>query len=316
MPGIRVLSLFDGIGTGLLALKRAGIPVAEYHAFEIDEVAKRIAKKNHPEIIHYGDVSKASFFQFLGFDLLIGGSPCQGFSAAGCGHGFDDPRSRLFWEFIRAGHEARPWNFLLENVDMKKEWQDIITRYVGGIEPVRINSREITAQNRPRSYWMSWGKNDEQIQPPYNLVALPDIIERGIDAPALDISKLPDRFKGLRSVCITEGRTAEAKAIRREFREKHGRDWSPFRAKEFFPRDDGKVNCLLTKPRLNAHTIIDETGRWRWLTPVEWERLQTLPDGYTEMEGVSTAKRFEMIGNGWTCDVIAHLLRRSPYATA
>ena len=142
---MKVISLFDGMACGLTALKRAGIKVTEYHAFEIDKYAIQIAKKNHPEIIHHGSIVAADFTQFKDVDLLIGGSPCQGFSFAGNQLAFDDPRSKLFFEFIRAKNEMKPKHFLLENVRMKKEHLDVISDLMR-VQPVLINSSLVSAQ--------------------------------------------------------------------------------------------------------------------------------------------------------------------------
>ena len=129
---MRILSLFDGISCGKVALERAGILVDKYIAYEIDKSAIQISKKNHPDIIQRGDVTKADFTEYKGFDLVMGGSPCQGFSIAGKQLNFDDPRSKLFFEFWRAIKEVKPKYFLLENVKMKKEYQDIISEYRPG----------------------------------------------------------------------------------------------------------------------------------------------------------------------------------------
>jgi DNA (cytosine-5)-methyltransferase 3A len=173
--GLRVLSLFDGMGCGYEALKRAGIAVSEYHAYEVDKYAIQIAKKNHPDIIHHGEINfMTDFTQFAGFDLLIGGSPCQGFSAAGKGLNFNDPRSQLFFEFIRAKREMNPRWFMLENVKMKKEWLDIIDKYMS-VKSVVINSALVSAQNRVRHYWCNWKVE----QPADRGLLLRDIIEDG-----------------------------------------------------------------------------------------------------------------------------------------
>ena len=149
---MKVLSLFDGISCGKVALERAGIQVEEYVAYEIDKSAIQISKKNYPEIVQRGDVTKADFTEFKGFDLVMGGSPCQGFSIAGKQLNFEDPRSKLFFEFKRAIDEVKPKYFLLKNVKMKKEYENIISEYLG-VEPIEINSSLVSAQNRKRLYW-------------------------------------------------------------------------------------------------------------------------------------------------------------------
>lgn len=150
---MRVLSLFDGISCGRVALERAGIPVEKYYASEIDKYAIQVAQKNYPDTIQIGDCTKIDYKKYAGeIDLLIGGSPCQGFSFAGKQLNFADPRSRLFFEFVRALKELKPKYFLLENVKMKKEFQDIISQQLG-VEPIEINSALVSAQNRKRLYW-------------------------------------------------------------------------------------------------------------------------------------------------------------------
>lgn len=149
---MNVLSIFDGMSCGRIALERAGIKVDNYYASEIDKYAIQIAKKNYPDIIHIGDVTKVKANDLPKIDLLIGGSPCQGFSFAGKQLNFEDERSKLFFEFVRLLEECKPKYFLLENVKMKKEYQDIISSYLG-VEPIKINSSLVSAQNRERLYW-------------------------------------------------------------------------------------------------------------------------------------------------------------------
>lgn len=150
-----VLSLFDGMSCGLQALKNLKVPVTEYHAWEIDKYAIAVAKKNHPEIIHHGDVTKADFTEFLGkADLVLAGSPCQGFSFGGKQLNFEDPRSKLYFEFERCIAECQPKHWLLENVKMKKEYSDTISRRLGR-DPISIDSAQFSAQRRKRLYWTS-----------------------------------------------------------------------------------------------------------------------------------------------------------------
>ena len=187
MKPLNVLSLFDGMACGLVALKRAGIPVENYYASEIDKYAVQIAMKNHPEIQQLGDVKGWKEWNLPRIDLVMGGSPCQGFSVAGKGLNFDDPRSRLFFDFVDIRNHYGKINpdlkFLLENVRMKKEWRDVITEYMG-VEPVEINSALVSAQNRKRLYWANW--NIEQ--PEDRGLVLADILEDG----DVDRDRLPD----------------------------------------------------------------------------------------------------------------------------
>ncbi len=156
---MNVLSCFDGMGCARLALDRIGIPVTNYYASEIDKYAMQIAKKNYPDIQHVGDITKLkpSDFQVTNvdetIDLIIGGSPCQGFSYCSTNRlNFDDPRSKLFFQFVWLYYELKPKYFLLENVRMKQECQDVISKYLG-VEPIAINSSLVSAQNRHRLYW-------------------------------------------------------------------------------------------------------------------------------------------------------------------
>lgn len=150
--GVSVVSLFDGISCGMVALERAGIKVDRYVAYEIEPNAIKISQKNYPIIEHCGDVTTADFTQYQGFDLVIAGSPCQGFSVAGKHLNFTDPRSNLYFEFERAVKEVNPKFFLLENVKMKKEYTETITKSLG-VPGAEINSKLFSAQNRKRTYW-------------------------------------------------------------------------------------------------------------------------------------------------------------------
>ena len=147
-----VLSLFDGMSCGQLALQKLGIKVKQYYAAEIDKHAIKVTQHNFPNTIQLGDVTKVFAKDLPKIDLLIGGSPCQGFSFAGKQLAFDDPRSKLFFEFVRLKNECNPTYFMLENVKMKKEFEVIISKYMG-VAPIEINSALLSAQNRVRLYW-------------------------------------------------------------------------------------------------------------------------------------------------------------------
>ena len=150
--GINVLSLFDGMSCGQIALNRLGIKISKYYASEIDKAPIKVTQHNYPDTIQVGDVTKVKGEDLPQIDLLIGGSPCQGFSFAGKKLNFEDPRSILFFEFVRLLDECKPTYFLLENVKMKKEWQDVISDLLG-VQPMRINSSKFTAAKRDRLYW-------------------------------------------------------------------------------------------------------------------------------------------------------------------
>lgn len=281
---MEIVSLFDGISCGRVALERAGISVDRYDAYEIEPSAIAISKKNYPDIVQHGSVEGADFTQYECCDLLIGGSPCQGFSNAGKGLNFDDPRSKLFWEFVRAIKEAKPKYFLLENVCMKKEWEQVITDALG-VEPILINSALVSAQNRRRLYWtnipnvcqpndkgITWGMIREHDVPMGNMY----YTERGL-------------------ACMHRFEEARKKRI-----------------KVF---DDSDKMQMLEKSMHKKYSgqrlfAIPDTHGWRYITPLECERCQTLPDGYTE--GVSNTARYIALGNGWTVDVIAHILSNIP----
>ena len=325
---MNVLSLFDGMSCGQLALDQLGMKVDNYYASEIDKYAIEIAKKNYPNTIHLGDVTKIKGEDLPQIDLLIGGSPCQGFSFAGKQLNFDDPRSALFFEFVRLLKETKPKYFLLENVRMKQEYEDVITSYLG-VSPVKINSSLVSAQNRVRLYW----SNIPNItQPEDRSIRLIDIFESDVDEKIYEapyykrydkddgcigyIGKQPKQATRVystnnKSQCITAlgggqgGKTGLYElpisgAIR-------GRQITP-NSKEYTQmlelREDNKTNTLTTATKDN---VIFHNSKCRKLTPTECEKLQTVPNGYTE--GVSNSQRYKMLGNGWTVEVIKHIFK-------
>ena len=266
---MKVLSLFDGISCGMVALARAGIPVERYVAYEIDKHAIQVSRKNYPQIEQCGDVITADFAQYKGFDLLIGGSPCQGFSYLGKQLNFSDERSRLFFEYIRALKDVKPKYFLLENVKMKQEYQDIISEALG-TSPIVINSDLVSAQRRVRYYWTNI---PDVKQPKDREINLQSILESGY----------ADREK---SLCLLESENRLHISSENLYRR--------YKAKSlgqvvFFSKD------------------LDPTKGVRMLTQVELEKLQTLPVGYTQPLKRNDAAG--LIGNGWTVDVVAHILK-------
>lgn len=174
---MKVLSLFDWMACWYEALARAGIPIDKYYASEIDKYAIQIALKNHPDIIEIWDVCNVKWEDYQDIDLLIGGSPCQWFSVAWKMLNFDDPRSKLFFEYVRILREVKPKYFLLENVKMKKEWQDIISRELW-VEPIEINSSLVSAQNRRRLYRTNIPNVS---QPKDKWIMLKDILQENVD---------------------------------------------------------------------------------------------------------------------------------------
>ena len=432
---IKVLSLFDGMSCGQIALDQLGIEVDTYYASEIDKYAIEITQKNFPETIQVGDITKLDPKDFADVDLIMGGSPCQGFSFAGKQLAFDDPRSALFFEFIRMLKAIKPKYFLLENVRMKKEFVDIISQQVSecypeitfGIQPILINSSLLSAQSRQRFYWT----NIPNIkQPEERGIVLRDILEndvdnefyhgkksieymeRGNDKWQQAGARRADRYEQTadkkKSFTITEnwhkgvpynyfketkpkqvgsikdggqgnriysqdgksstlssqsGGTAGVGNALVETKPKQvgiaadisGHDilkrvYSPegksptlntmgggnrepkvvtggaFRGRDYDKdgkrmdrdgssvanktkqmlelRKDDKSNAITTVGKDSV--VVDEELTWRKLTPLECERLQTVPDNYTD--GVSNTQRYKMLGNGWTVEVIKHIL--------
>jgi len=454
---MKVLSLFDGMSCGQIALDQLGIPVEKYYASEIDKYAIKVTQANFPNTIQVGDVCNLNAEDYKDVDLIQAGSPCQGFSFAGKQLAFDDPRSALFFEFIRLLKAIKPKFFLLENVRMKKEYLQVISEQVSacypeilfGIEPIFINSSLVSAQSRQRYYWT----NIPGIKQPEDRgIVLRDILEDNFDserdkAHCIDanyykgasveqykkkhrrqlvnktkqVGKIKDGGQGNRiysqdgksstlsaqsggtagngntlvetkpkqvgiatdinghdilkrvyspdgksptvntcqggnrepkvvsggafrgryindetkqmlelrkdnkSNAITtvgkdslvvnsyrEVRTEEAKRLRKEMRQKTGKDHTPFRSKKLEPRKDGKVGTVT--PSLNKDheiSIEKEELTWRKLTPLECERLQTVPDNYTNH--VSNTQRYKMLGNGWTVEVIKHIYKNMEY---
>ena len=363
---MKVLSLFDGMSCTQIALKNLGIKVDTYYASEIDKYGIQIAQKNFPDTIQLGDVKDIKGKDLPEIDLIVAGSPCQGFSFAGKQLAFDDPRSALFFEFVRLLREVKPKYFLLENVRMKKEFQDVISEQVSniypectngglfGIEPILINSALVSAQNRNRLYWT----NIPGIEQPDDLgIVLRDVLEYEPE----EFTKMSDNFlkrNGERNCMIDDtkekahsfsamdyvknGRQGNYLACDNEGKPTYNTPKQVGTAKEINGHDilkrvyseDGKSPTLnsmgggnrepkvaVSKIRNKSKTVrsggrlsydrhewdsVDEL-HWRKLTPLECERLQTVPDNYTE--GVSNTQRYKMLGNGFTVRVIEHILK-------
>ena len=266
---INVLSLFDGLSCGQIALERAGIKVENYFASEIDKYAIQVTQNNYPNTKQLGSVTEVKSVDLPKIHLLMGGSPCQGFSTAGKELNFDDERSKLFFEFVRLKKELNPKYWLLENVSMKREFRDIISKFLG-CEPVMINSSIITGQNRPRYYWTNI------------LFSLPK--DKNISVS--DVLGIPNAEIG------------QPQPYPRNYKELGLK-----RVERIEYRSDGKSNAIITNPQKN---LLKTNDGYRKLTPLECEKLQTIPDNYTNY--VSDRQRYKMLGNGWTVDVIAHIL--------
>jgi len=299
---MNVLSLFDGMSCGQIALNRAGIKYDNYFASEIDKHAIKVTQTNYPDTIQLGDVTKVKGSDLPKIDLLIGGSPCQGFSFAGKQLNFDDPRSKLFFEFVRLVKELKPKYWLLENVVMKKEFEQIISEHLG-VQPVKINSSLVSAQNRERLYWA----NFEITQPTDKGINLIDILET-------DDLINPSAIRGQRlNKATILGRRLNERGVRDDY----NKEVPITQCLEVRATNTNKSNCLTTVEKDNILTTMP-IGRhkdafknklpFRYYTLKEYCRLQTVPENYfTDIVSEIQAKK--MLGNGWTVDVIAHILR-------
>lgn len=349
--GIRVLSLFDGMGCGRIALQELGIPVDTYYASEVDKFAIRQTKMNFPDIIHLGDVRGIEGASLGHIDLILAGTPCTDLSFVGNraglstvegeevftlerylelkGQNFEfEGESFLFWEFVRLLHDVRTVNpnvyFMVENVEMGQKWENVFDTVLG-LKGVHINSALVSAQNRRRIYWSNirtcergfWGDIYTDIpQPKDRGIYLCDVLEEDVDEKYylsekmlawlnkhsnkrdIPVNILTDNDKshcltvsGLRMNLTTDYVCVAARG--------RGEDNSP----NLEPRSDGKTNCLTTVSKDNM--IFN--GRLRVFTPTEYARLQTVPDWYS-WEGTSATQIRRMCGNGWTIEVIKHIL--------
>ena len=371
---MNVLSLFDGMSCTQIALQKLGIIPTKYFASEIDQYAMKVTQTNFPDTVQLGDVTKVNADDLPEIDLLIGGSPCQGFSFAGKRLNFDDPRSKLFFEYVRLLKALKPKYFLLENVRMKQESQDVISEQLG-VQPIVLNSNLVSAQNRHRLYWTNIPVDG---LPEDRGIKLRDILEHGYTDREKSHCVDANYFKGgnLKSYFLKNRRQlvfgfadddkttsglilageADVKGHGYNRRVYHPDGKAPSLAaasggnlepKVLWPasivgrriNDDGvrkdydkdvpitqclevhevdKARCLSTVEKDTLVSDLPE-GRypdaysndmrlaWRKLTPLECERLQTVPDGYTDH--VSNTQRYRMLGNGFTVDSIAWLLK-------
>lgn len=398
---MKILSLFDGISCGRLALERAGLPVEQYDAFEIDRYAITISKKNFPDIVHHGDVFDGDFTKFKGYDLLLGGSPCTYWSIAKKGRETtsDGMGFKLFMEYVRALRESECKYFLYENnYSIHQNIKDEISKHLG-VQPIMINSALVSGQNRKRCYWTNipnvtqpndlgiiladvlenavpWQDKSYCMTSSYNgavlyntlerkqrtMVAVPICVNSQSGNSTIPTRKQPSLSERIYSVygknpALTSGfRTNIAVSVETVTEPvgaaQRGRYVDGNKTEQHIEvRPDGKSNCLTTVRKdslvctpvrigqigkggqgqriysvrgksvtmtANGGGTGGKTGLYkidlpdgdyiiRKLTPVEAERLQTLPDNYTE--GISNTQRYKCIGNGWTVDVIAHILK-------
>lgn len=374
MREINVLSLFDGISCGRVALQRAGISVNKYYASEIDKYAIMITQNNFPDTIQLGDVTKWEDWDidWGSIDLLIGGNPCVSWSVAGKQLGTEDPRGQLLFDYVNILRHIQKYNpnvkFLVENVKMKQEFQDIFSNMLG-VQPVEINSALLSAQNRKRLYWTNW----EFGQPEDKHIMLKDIVHEYskvdrdkslcLDANYYKGGNLKQYYEKHRRQLIFESlneyivpfdKTLQIldKEVERGKVGYFGKDSQANRV--YYIHDKAVTLCgsagggaakmgqylfgCLTPDRVNKHqngqrfnegdkfytlTAQDKhgvlvEGYIRKLTPVECERLQTLEDGFTangidpktgKVVPISNTQRYKALGNGWTVDVIAHILK-------
>ena len=283
---MKVLSLFDGISCGMVALERANIPVERYVAYEIEQNAIKISKKNYPQIEHCGDVTTADFTQYRGFDLLIGGSPCQSLSIVKSKtRKHLDGKSKLFFEFVRAYEEIKPKWFLFENVaSMNNESKQVISELLG-CNPVLINSKHFSAQERPRFYWTNIPV--PALKDQLNSLVLGDILETCVPEKYFYNHPL-ENIDLSKQVCAT---------LNFKIHDMHKRVFN----------QSFKCHTLTACSGGNTQKKVFVNGRARKLTPLEYERLQTLPDNYTA--GVADSHRYTAIGNGFTVNVITFILQ-------
>lgn len=359
---MNILSLFDGISCGRIALERAGISVDNYFASEIDKFAMQVSRANCPDIQQVGDVCNVYAADLPKIDLLIGGSPCQGFSFAGKGLNFNDPRSALFFEYVRILNEIRKTTpdviFLLENVPMKREHQMVISKYLG-VEPIEINGALVSAQNRRRLFWTNikaqpfnlFGDVVSMIpQPKDKGILLKDILQpvdevgKKYYLSESALNRLERRMNGNFSKPGIDPEKSGSATTRSNSGRMNLDSVTTLIKTDIYgyvSQNQGKAGCFTAggnsagnhsdmdlilieqTPRgnnaggqraLNGKTPSISANSWennnhlggyRRLTPIEVERLFTLPDNYTA--SVSDSQRYRCMGNGWIVDVIAHI---------
>lgn len=320
-----VLSLFDGMSCGQIALQELGITPELYMASEVDKAAIAQTKLNFPDTVFKGDVQDVEPKRMPKVDLVIGGSPCQGFSFAGKQLNFSDPRSKLFFEYIRVLIEVRKKNpdvlFFLENVPMQRKYLRVISQYLE-VFPQKINSNLVSAQNRSRWYWTNirtrpYGLFSEHFvdipEPEDRNIKIEDILQLDEFVPdsCYDFASkyrhlVPDgvSFDGTRAV-----RKARSENARRERRET---GTNSYRDIVLLPRPDKKANTLVTQPDFQQLVVPEGDIRaMRLLTTTEMARLQTIPNWYSWDS--PEYKIHQMLGNGWTVDIIKHIFSYLPH---
>lgn len=275
---MNILSLFDGMSCGQIALNKVGIKYENYFASEIDTPAIRVTQHNYPNTIQLGDVTQIKKENLPQIDVLIGGSPCQGFSFAGKKLNFDDPRSKLFFEFVRLKNELQPKYFLLENVKMKQEWQNIISENLG-VKPIRINSKLVSAAKRDRLYWTNIPNIEQPIDKNITFDDINSNSQNWIEQERINkISNWKAQQKPLLNATLIGSKV--------------------------------KLPCLTARGYNQYHSgmiLITNGKQYRYLTNEEAEQAHNVPIGYTSI--CNDRERSHMIGNGWTVDVIAHIFK-------
>lgn len=287
---ITVLSLFDGISCGQEALRQLGVPIERYFASEIDLDAKRIAWKNFPNTLQLGDVKKINTERLPKIDLLLGGSPCQGFSTAGKRKGFNDPRSMLLYEYVRVYKELKKANpkitFLLENVSLVPADKKRVDKLLG-VVGIEINSSSLCAQRRVRTYW-----SNRKITTPKTISTLvaKDVITEVVDGwKTIPFTKRSERLKGI-------------------FRSKNGfvgRGELHTASEHVYTNKESKIPTLTTN--YGCKLIHDNGYYYRDATVMELERIQGLPDGYV---GLPYRRTLKVVGNGWNIQTIKYILKQ------
>ena len=347
---MNVLSLFDGMSCGQIALNQAGIKYKNYFASEIDKHAIKVCLSNYPKTIQIGNVTQIDCNKLPKIDLLIGDSPCQSFSFAGKRNGMItkdeieivtlnqylklknedyqfEGQSYLFWEYIRILKETKPKYFLLENVKMIEKWEKIINKTLG-VKPILINSSLVSAQNRERLYWTNIGLKKTGLfhylftiieQPKNKNIFIKDILENNVNEKYFlkndnfNFKKIKEKHPfapripntNQKSNCLTIGGKGNKDLViihnsmlRNSKTGKGGTG--------LLSRYDNKSYCLDTKQsNIIEYLQNNKNDIIRRLTPIECERLQTVPDNYTKE--VSDTQRYKMLGNGWTIEVIKHI---------
>lgn len=288
---MNILSLFDGISCGRVALERVGIKVDKYYASEIDESAIKISEKNYPDIIHLGDVTKWKEWDIdlNSIDLLIGGSPCQDLSIAKQNReGLSGARSGLFFNYLDILKTINPKYFLLENnASMSEENKQKISELIG-VEPILIDSSSFSAQIRKRLYWTN-----------IPISKIPEVSNTVIkDIQYFDSSRKVYSFEKYKETIKV---SSDGTLIK----------WDTSGKGYYSQQSRARVNTIkmntLPASGTDKNNIYIGDYKYYKVHPLEAERLQTLPDNYTE--GVSNAKRISLCGNGWTVDVIAHIFK-------